>query len=458
MTTLAQQLGEIVTGLAFDRLSPAAVDTVKRGFTDLVGVLLAGREEMVVDVARRFTSRTAPAWSEAVALSDGRRTEVSTAAFLDAVAGHALDFDDMALDGHPSVVLAPVAFAMAQREERSGSDAIAAYATGYAVWAALLDMLDEPIHTKGWHPTATIGTIAAAAVAARLRDLDAETSARAMAAAASMAAGIVANFGTMMKPLQAGFAARNGIFAAELAACGATASLDALESRHGLIAALSPSGHIKPSRLERIELEIVQRGLNVKLYPVCYAMHRIIDATLQLRADYSIRPDDVEEVEAALGSGQLSMLREGLPSTVAEARFSTGFAVACALLKGRVGLPEMNNAFVRSAAARQLMSRVRIRALVERDERQPLFSPFDQVTVRLRNGAVLKSEKVIAARGSMQRPVGWDGLWDKFAQCAKAGTPQLDARPFFDWLRRLDEHKSIQGFCASFGAKVPLAV
>ena len=87
---------------------------------------------------------------------------------------------------------------------------IAAYVAGYEVWAELIGREQDQHHRKGWHPTAVYGTVAAAAASAVLRKLDAELASRAVGIAASLAAGVVANFGSMTKPFQVGRTAQSG--------------------------------------------------------------------------------------------------------------------------------------------------------------------------------------------------------------------------------------------------------
>ena len=112
--------------------------------------------------------------------TEGGFAASADAAFMNAVAGHALDFDDTGLDGHPSVVLAPVVLAEAERLGADWAAAVTAYAAGYEVWAELLGRDADKHHGKGWHPTAVFGAVACAAASACLRRLDAQRSAHAL--------------------------------------------------------------------------------------------------------------------------------------------------------------------------------------------------------------------------------------------------------------------------------------
>ena len=210
---------------------------------------------------------------------------MESAVLVNGVAAHVLDYDDVSLDGHPSAVLVPAILAQGEASGASGAEMLAAYIAGFEVWAELLAREPTPLHRKGWHPSAVLGTVAAAAACAKLRRLDPAVAATAMAIAASMSSGLVANFGTMTKSFQVGRAAQSGVIAARLAQAGLTASLDALEHRSGLLVALSPEGKAeldRPFVAAQKEWHIVGHGLNIKRYPICYATHRSIDAALGL--------------------------------------------------------------------------------------------------------------------------------------------------------------------------------
>ena len=108
----------------------------------------------------------------------------------------------------------------ARRARSSGAEMLTAYVAGFEVWAEILAREPTPLHRKGWHPSAVLGAVAAAAACAKLRRLDPNGAATAMAIAASMSSGLVANFGTMAKSFQVARAAQSGVIAARLAQAG----------------------------------------------------------------------------------------------------------------------------------------------------------------------------------------------------------------------------------------------
>jgi 2-methylcitrate dehydratase PrpD len=177
----------------------------------------------------------------------------------------------------------------------------------------------------------------------------------------------------------------------------------------------------------------VQQGLNVKRYPACYATHRIIDAALSLRPQLAGRLEDVEEVVAEMGELQVAMLRSSRPTTALDAKFSAEFTIACALARGHVDLQDLTDASVNEADVQGLLRKVKVAAQAERDAEEPLFSPADLMTVRLRDGGVLRAEPVRRALGHASRPIGETELKEKFLACAGVAMSETDAQSW--WAR-----------------------
>lgn len=430
MTALTASLAHFIHTLPTRTLPPEAVATIRRGMADTVGVAFASLGEPVLGHALSLVAHSPE--GEARLWTEGRYACAADAAFFNAVAGHALDFDDTGLDGHPSVVLAPVVLAEAERLGAGWDAAVLAYAAGYETWAELAGRDPDKHHGKGWHPTAVFGAVAGAAASACLRRLPPAQAGHALGIAGSMAAGLVANFGSMTKPLQVGLAARSGILAATLAERGLTAAPDALEHPRGFLAAISPAGRVRldgPSRAGE-PWQLLRQGLNIKRYPVCYATHRAIDAALELHPRVAGRLDEVEDVTVTLGRLQAAMLRSSRPTDALDAKFSAEYTVACALARGHVDLQDLTNERVNEATVQDLLRKIRVQPVEESDAEEPLFSPEDRLSVRLADGTVLQAEPVRRARGHASRPVGEPELREKFMSCARIA---MDAQQAVRW-------------------------
>jgi 2-methylcitrate dehydratase PrpD len=420
-----------------------AIAAAKRAFIDTLGVALAGQHEPAVE----SMSRIVAAGDEAFALSGDRRLAARDAALLGALAGHVLDYDDVAQAGHPSVVLVPAILAEAQRLDCSGIAALRAYAVGFEVWAELAGRESDAYHLGSWHPTPVLGVIAGSAALCALGGLDGTTTRNALAIAASLASGIIANFGTPMKPLQAGRAAANALEAVRLASAGLWGAADALENRHGLLRAISPQGHVdteSPALLPADPWRLVAQGLSVKRYPVCYASHRAIDAMIDLARKAGLAASDVRSVTVRLGRAPAETLRYHQPANGLEARFSLQHNVAAALTDRAVGFAQLGDDYVRRPDVAPLYALTRLE-IDESDPcpEQPGLAKFDRVVIATRDGRTIDSGPIRYPKGHARQPLDDVELAAKFIDCAQHGG-HADPQEMLDRLQRLDGMASIR--------------
>lgn len=446
MLDITRQTANFVAGLKLSDLSGRCREAARTGIIDCVGVMIAGAAEQPVRIVSAMVAASTQN-DGAPEVPSGRNLAAPDAALVNGVAAHVLDYDDVALAGHPSTVLVPAILAEGWSLDSSGADALAAYAAGYEVWAQVIALEPGHLHERGFHPTAVMGALATAAACARLRNLDSTKTAHAIAIAASLASGLVANFGTMTKSLHAGRTAQSGVLAARLADQGFTASLDVLEHQTGFLRAHSPSG---TPEIENGTIDIGRNwrladlGINVKRYPTCYATHRSIDAMIDLVKAHKLKPDDVKEIRVHTGVTQRLMLRNTNPQTGLEAKFSMEFAMTAALIAGRVGLSELTDEFVSRPDVGATFAKVRCTTTDEIMPGDQPFAPDDRVSVVLASGEVLEHAPVVHAKGSWQRPLSRDELQDKFMDCATRVFKQGHAAALFEQLWNIEDLESIR--------------
>jgi len=277
--------------------------------------------------------------------------------------------------------------------------------------------------------------IAATVAVAALNGLDEARAAHALSLAASFAGGVIGNFGTPAKPLQAGRAAAGAIEAVRLAGAGLTGSPQALAGPHGLLQGISPSGNFDAaSPVQFGEWRLVTEGVSVKRYPVCYASHRAIDGVVALTRD--LDPDTIDRVTVTLGKAPAATLRFDRPGNGFEARFSLHHAVAAALTDGAVGFAQLRDDYVcrPEIAARHALTRMELSD--DACPEQPGMARFDRVVIQTHDGGMLDSGPIRYPRGHARCPIGDGDIEAKFIDCASHG--QVDGRALLERLRGLD--------------------
>src|SRR5215475_6058867 len=357
---LLRALADRISELTFEALPREAVATAKDGILDTIAVTLAGAQEETTAVVAR-TLRVTAAPGPALIFGSSERLDVLSAALINGVAAHALDFDDCSntLGGHPSAPILPALWTLAPGS--SGKAFIAAYAAGVETECKLARAVNFHHYDKGWHPTATLGTFGAAAACAHLLDLSPDKIATALALAASMASGIKANFGTMTKPFHVGHAARNGLFAALLAEEGITANHGALEHEQGFFAVFNGPGHFDADRILAEwakPLDLADPGIAFKRHPCCGSTHPAADAMLHLRQAHALTPERVERIESWTHPRRLAHTNRPDPQSGLDGKFSVQYVLARALMHGIVSLEHFTDEAVRDGAARVLTAKV----------------------------------------------------------------------------------------------------
>ena len=410
-----------------------------RAVLDTIGVTLAGASEPAARIVRQVVAANGS--GACTVLGARERAGAADAALANGTAAHALDYDDMCFVSlaHPSAPLVSASLAAAELDGRPGRALLDAYVVGFELEARLGRAMNPRHYQRGWHCTSTIGTIGAAAAAARLLDLDEAAAGHALAIAASEACGLKENFGTMVKPLHAGLAARNGVLAALLGRAGMTAAAGALIGPQGFVKAMD--GERAPSVDELCaELgtrwEIVESGITVKLYPSCAATHPMLDVLLDLKRRERFGAEDVDAIDIGVDAITPTVLIYDRPVTGLEAKFSMPFCAAAAAVYGRVGIDTFADNRIRAAELEALRPRVTMRVDPTLDASAPPLTQA-RIAVRLRSGRVLTASAK-GARGYPERPATDEQLAEKFVSCAGRAMPESDAVAALDVVRDIE--------------------
>ncbi|WP_052262034.1 MmgE/PrpD family protein [Leisingera sp. ANG-M1] len=308
---------------------------VARAVADCFGCILAGTKS---DVARAARVALLPVGAGPAPLYGTPQTATPAyAALLNAVSGHAYDLDDWEEPGntHPTIVIFPALLAVAETVPLTGARMFAAYAVGFEMICRLGEAVTLDHYTRGFHSTATLGTIGAAAACARALGLTAEQIGNAMAIAVSQATGYTLQFGSSVKPLQAGFAARAAYEAALLARAGATAKpevLDSVRGFNGLMGAGTPDTFATAAAKLGSPWALQEYGLLIKPWPSCSYIHRLMTIALELRQQAP--HESIAEVRATMPDFHKAILPFDRPASRTEALFSVPACTAQVLVAG----------------------------------------------------------------------------------------------------------------------------
>lgn len=418
---LTREIARRALALSWSDLPDGAIFTAKQAILDTVGVTLAGSLADCTRLTAKALGCNADK-GEALIFGTPTRTDALNAALINGTASHALDFDDCSntLGGHPSAPILPGLWALAERRRSGGQELLIAYIIGVEVETKLGRAVNFHHYEKGWHPTATLGVFGAAASCAHLMNLNEERFATALAIAASMAAGLKVNFGTMTKPYHVGHASRNGLLAALLAAEGLSANEAALEDPQGFFAVFNGAGTFESDRILdewAAPLDILDPGIAFKRHPCCASTHPAADAILRLR-DAGLRANDVDRIQCWTHPRRLNHTNRPDPRTGLDAKFSVQYVIARALMDGVVSLTHFTDDAIGEPEVRALLQNVD--AQPDPHARMDTAEHFyARVRVQTKSGEVLES--------FVDRPVGRDrdhplpngALEAKFMDCAR---------------------------------------
>ena len=417
---------------------PAARQRAAAAVFDTVGVILAGVSEPAPRMVRQMIAEETR--GECCVLGTRQQAGPGGAALANGAAAHALDYDDMCFVSlaHPSCALVPAGLAAAEIAHASGRAMLDAYVIGFELECRLgVVMNPRHYHERGWHCTSTIGTLGAAAAAARVLGLTVDQTRHALGIAASAASGLKENMGSMVKPLHAGMAARNGLMAARLASRGFTASADALDGPQGYLAAMdSQHRSLDPAVADLgVRWELVETGITVKLYPSCAATHPPLDVLLDLQRETRFTHDQVESIEIDVDSMTPRLLLYDRPATGLQAKFSMPFCAAAAIVHGHPGVETFDGHVIEDRVVQALMPRVRMRVNPGFDAFTPLSCA--DVAVTLRDGRRL-TRSADGARGYPGR-LSTDELAAKFDSCARRTLPPAAAAAAWNSLQEIEQ-------------------
>lgn len=428
-TRITAACAQFVVATRLTDLPPAAIAVARRCMLDTFGLYVAGLHEESVRILIAFAREQGGAPEARLLSGGGRRVPATTAARVLGTAAHAHDFDDTQVSHdpdhvyglltHPSVPPLTAALVLSERREHTRWDELLlAFLVGFEVEAKIAEWMLPDHYLRGHHSSGTVGTFGAAAAAARLLDLNEGQVRSAIGIAASFAAGIRCNFGTMTKPLHVGRAAENGVLAALLASRGYSADPDALDGRWGFPAVLA--GGLAPEKLDQgfgKTWTIVDPGVSIKPYPSGILTHQTMDAARALVLEHALAPEAVARIDLFAGDNIIDPIRYPRAANGLQAKFSLPALVTMMVLYRGASIHEFADAVIGSEDFQSMQRRVH----VHRDaaiNAQGFDRIRSRVRITLTDGRVLEREADLRYRGGPLLPLSDADLKAKFRSCS----------------------------------------
>ena len=401
-----------------------------RCLLDGLGLFVAGSEEPAVRLLAEEAEETGGR-PEALLLGRGNtKVPAPMAARVLGTAGHAHDWDDSQVSFDPAHVygllthptIPPLTSALVTVQKLGGVDGktfMLAFVTGFEVECKISEWMLPQHYLRGMHSSATVGTFGAYAAAAKLLGLTGDTLRSGFGIAASFAAGIRCNFGTMTKPLHVGRAAENGAIAALLAARGFTADPDALDGPWGFYAV--QGGGISYEKISQgfgKTWSIVEPGVSIKPYPCGVLTHPTIDLMLRLVTEHNIKPDEIEAAKVYAGTNILKPIRYPIAANHLQAKFSLPAALAMIALARKAGKREFSDRFVASDAMQAMQRRISTELDAE-IEKLGFDKMRSRIAIRLKDGRTVEGWANERYRGGPENPLTDADLEAKVRSCCE---------------------------------------
>jgi 2-methylcitrate dehydratase PrpD len=410
--------------------------TAEKLLIDITGLCVAARKsDYVLAAVKSWESNGA-----CTAIGHERALDSAGAAFVNGTAAHGEDFDDTFEGGpvHAGAVIVPAVLAIAEREKLAGRDTLAGIAVGCELMCRASLVAPKRIHKAGFHPTAVLGALGAAAGVATALRVSEKQFVDALGVVGSMASGIIEYLaeGAWTKRMHPGWAAQAGIRACDLARHGFVGPRTVLEGTHGFFHAFAHGTDGDWAKLtDGFGEEWIANGIAFKPYACGTMTQPYVDCAARLAKKVDV--DSIVEVVCEVGEGTVHRLWEPLagkqrPPNAYAGKFSTPYCVAAGFVLGHAGLDAFTEERVRDARLLALAGKVRY----EIDPNNPYPDRFTgHVRVKLKDGKTIE-ERQGHMRGGVEEPLSRADIEEKFRlNCAYGAWDKTKAEQFLKWAK-----------------------
>jgi 2-methylcitrate dehydratase PrpD len=436
---VTQNLAQFVVSTRWEDIPESIRHQAKRSLLNFFAVAIAGCRTDPVDLALKSLSEFTGG-RQATVVGRSERLDALSAAFLNGASANVHDYCDTHARTaiHGTSPLAPGLLALSELRPVSGADLLLAFVLGFEVQCRIGNAISPRHYVQGWHITSTCGIFGAAAGAGRLLGLDLQKMIWTLGIASTQSSGLCECLGWPAKSVGVGNAARNGLWAALLAARGYQGPAEPIAGPQGFFHAMGqePDWSALTNGLgETWELA----DNSFKAYPGGFVIHPFLDAILDWRSSHSGQA--IERV--VLHTHPLVILRTNRPnvSTARESQSSVQHGVAAALVYDKAGVEEFSENAVHDPAVLDVRRRIE----VVRDETIPVISA--KIELWTKDGAK-HDLSIAAARGSAPNPMTDRDLEEKLRNSVAGWEPGHNIQPLIDAVWALDKSADVSRLAA----------
>jgi 2-methylcitrate dehydratase PrpD len=423
---VTRTLAEYVVNARYEDLPASVCKEGVRTMLNWVGVALGGSQHPAVSNALSALSPFSGP-PQAGILGRRDRLDIMNAALINGISSHILDFDDTYLQSiliHPAGPVASAILALCEYRPVSGKDFLNALVLGVETECRIGNAVCPDLVNNGWHPTGAVGAFGGAAASGKILGLTEQQMVWAIGLAASQPVGLQESLGSMNKSFNPGRAAHNGLTAALLASKNFTSSNQMIEAKGGWANTISTKQDYREitEGLGRRH----ESALNTyKPFACGVVMHPAIDAAIQLRNQYGLKPDQIDRIELRVNPQVLVVTGKKAPQDGLEGKFSIYHAVAVAIVDGAGGKKQFSDQAVRDPAVMAL--RTKVNPVVDASVKAEQVD----LVIKLKDGR--SPHKFIEhAIGSVEAPMSDGALEAKFTDLADGVLLSAQTRRLID--------------------------
>ncbi|GHV57484.1 2-methylcitrate dehydratase [Deltaproteobacteria bacterium] len=444
MPSATQLLGTYIADTNFDRLPAEVIREAKRRIADVIGIGLSGSRTPAAGIEKFCLAHGGP--GAATIWGRGVKTSPAYAALANGTMTFHLELDDVHRTSHthPGVSCIPLALALCEDRKLTGRDLITATVIGYDASIRVGLAVSPSIYVdRTFLAPGTLSIFGAAASAAKLLNLDAETAGQALAAAAyygPLACYESFRLGAGIKDMIMGWGNLAGLYAVELAALGFGGPATALEGDFGFYK--TTSARFDPERLKHrlgTYYEIMFTG--IKPYACCRQHHAAIDCLLEIRNQHNVTLGEVERVRVRTFTVS-SRGNQKHPTTVAGAKYSIPYILAVTLKYGQAWREQFTEKLIADQELLNFAASVEVEADAELDKLYDEKWP-SIVEVALKDGRELSARRDLP-KGEPEFPCSDDDLKTKFLSLAGDALSARQAGTLWDCLGDLENLRDLE--------------